>query len=79
MLSECFDRVRMVWVGIYVRTPDNHGAEGSLVVVTGWEHGRDKGIALAITQGEKDRHSSLNVRLQSNVSLNERSWGRHIG
>jgi hypothetical protein len=79
VLSERFDRIRVVCVRISVRTPDDHGTEGSLVVPRGWEHRRDEGIPLAITQCEKDRHDALDVRLQSDISLNERSRGRHIG
>ena len=50
VLSERFDGLRVVSVGISVRTPDDHGTEGSLVVPRGWEHRRDEGIPLAITQ-----------------------------
>src|SRR5215203_4610582 len=79
VLCEPVDRVSVLQEGIAVRRPDDHRPERRLVVSRRREHRRDERVPLLITQGEKHRHSSLNVCFQPDVSLNERSSWSHIG
>src|SRR5215207_4936135 len=68
----------MIGVRIVIRRPDDHWPERPLIEAPGREHRGCQRSSFAIPQGEEGRHTSLDMRLQTDVSLDERSGWRNV-
>src|SRR5437763_4592588 len=69
MLAEGADRVTLFGIGVGVAGPDDDRAEAAIVAPVGRQHRGGERIAVAVAQGQEQRHLVLDMRFQPDLLL----------
>src|SRR4051812_45444116 len=71
MTPESLDGVVIKQVRVAVLRTDDNRLEGRIVTTFGGQFGRHMRDSIVVTQGQEERHAALDMRLQSDIALDE--------
>src|SRR3954470_6538821 len=79
VLTERLNSLAVLWIGVAVSNPDDHGPDRPRILARWRKHYGCKPVSFLVAQSQEHRHDALEVGLQPDVLLNVGPGWRHIG